>query len=140
MSGAETRRNLGLLVLAFAAFIFVRFVACDNSPSSQPRSAPTPTELPDLDASVGGEPGGMWIQNRTDDRWTNCNVSINEGLIRSGYELDVAEIDPLEKVSVSYFDFTKPDGARFDPAEVAVKDVWIHCDTPLGQQFASFSP
>jgi len=90
-------------------------------------------ETKDLDASVNYNELAFKIQNNEDKNWVNCRLSLN-----SKYEYRVNGIAKKDSLIISYSDFAKSDGTRFNIFETKVKDLSISCSNE-GSTYSRFN-
>jgi len=91
----------------------------------------------DLDASVRFTGTQFQITNKNNFNWTNVELEINPGLLKSGYKLDAGLMKAGETYTVGAMQFAKPDGTRFNPFTMKPQSIDIYCDTPRGKGFYS---
>ena len=86
----------------------------------------------DLGARVQRSDLQLQITNFNSFAWTNCEIILNAGILRSGFRQQVGLIEAGEAVEWLLVDFTRPSGERFDPFATVVTDVILTCDTERG--------
>lgn len=89
----------------------------------------------DLGASVLFTGTQFVVTNTAEFDWSNCELEINGGFVRGGYE----KTEPLIKARTSYtigaMQFAKSSGERFNPSATKPRSFQINCDTPSGEGF-----
>jgi hypothetical protein len=90
----------------------------------------------DLLASVKLMDGRIELVNRSSIAWSNCRLSINEGMLSGGYELDQRTILAGAVLKIPVREFAKSSGERFNLLTLKANTFSIFCDTPAGR--ASF--
>lgn len=108
----------------------------------QPSSASTTpaveyTSPPDLRGAIYLSNTQVHVRNDDAFAWTNCSVSINPGIVRSGWSQDVARIAPGEIITGGLMAFTRSGGERFQPSQYVVETVGLSCETPAGRAYYS---
>lgn len=89
----------------------------------------------DLGASVLFTGTQFVITNTADFDWSNCEFSINGGLVRGGYEKKEPFIRARTSYTIGAMQFAKGSGERFNPSATKPRSFQIECDTPEGQGF-----
>lgn len=93
---------------------------------------PPVNEEIDLGARVQRSDLQLRITNLDSFVWTDCEIILNAGILRSGFSQQVGPIKAGGAVKWLLMDFTRPSGERFDPLAVVVTDVILTCDTARG--------
>jgi hypothetical protein len=101
--------------------------------STRPAAAVKPPADADLDASASVNGSRVVITNRSADHWFQVRMSINEGILDSGYAHE-AEVIPA-KTTLRFFPgiFLKSDGTRLNLENTAVKTINIHATVNGGR-------
>jgi hypothetical protein len=125
------RQALGgcLVLLLIIGGCWIAVSSGGGGPSS------SPPELVTLDALVQRSATQIVVTNQGEERWTNCRVEINPGIVRGGWSQSVAVIEPGQRVEGGLFAFTRSGGERFNPGTHVVESVTVQCDTPAGRGF-----
>ena len=95
------------------------------------RRPPVREEI-DLGSRVQRSDLQLQITNLNSFAWTDCEIILNAGILRSGFSQQVGPIEAGEAVEWLLVDFTRPSGERFDPLAVVVTDVILTCNTARG--------
>ena len=77
------------------------------------------------------------VTNRDTFPWTGCEVSVNSGIVRSGFSQKVGLIAAGDMRQWPLADFTRPSGERFNPLTTVVTDAFLACDTDQGRGYHS---
>lgn len=100
--------------------------------TSQPSGSESQSGYVDLPGSVSFDGQQFTIRNQGSYDWTDCEMSINAGVISGGYDLNAGRIEAENTYTVGAMQFTK-DGERFNPFTHKPEDFDIYCDTPRGR-------
>lgn len=93
--------------------------------------------IPQLNPTVRFTGTMIRITNTASVAWTDCEVELNAGIIRSGWSQAVSSIAPGETAEGGILAFTRSGGERFNPATHQIETVDVYCDTPAGSAFWS---
>lgn len=113
--GGAIRFGCGLIAFIGLAFFIIAMLVSSSSTSS---SKPGPS------AGIKFSRYQIFIENKNTNAWAGMKVYIN-GMPPSTYEHD---LDYVESGGVKVLDldtFTKRNGERFRPDEMALKEIWI---------------
>jgi len=125
--GTQVSAGMGCLVIVVATGLISALLITSGDPGSRP----APPDLGvDLNAAVQNTGTQIVVTNRDTFEWTSCRITIN-----SDYSQEVSRIGPGEQVAGGLLAFVRRNGERFQPAEYAVQDVSVSCDTPNGDGF-----
>jgi hypothetical protein len=118
-----------LVIIAVIAVIWIigEFSGSKNSSSSTP-----PVQEIKLNAAVRFDGAQFILTNNDAYNWTDVEVEINGGLIKSGYILKVDLIEAQKTYTVGALQFAKPDGTRFNPFSVKPQSIFITAKTRRG--------
>lgn len=139
------RRNLRLAfrwtIGIAVGLVVVRWLAPsepDYGPPGLASTGATATQQAqtDLLAAVSIVNAQVQLTNRGSVEWTNCRLSINEGVVSRGYELTRQSIPAKTVQAIPVREFAKSSGQRFDLLALKPNTFSIFCDTPAGR--ASF--
>ncbi len=102
----------------------------------QPTDTPAPTPNDTLNAKVDTNAFGVTIYNNGSVDWKDCTTSINAGFFGGGYteheNIFYYKGPNNWKNFISYSDFVKDDGTRFDISQTKIKSIQVTC-TDNGQ-------
>lgn len=135
------RRVMRWTIGITAGIVVVRLLAPSEPDHGPPGLAPAQpatqqSQTSDLLAGVRIANGQVELTNQGSTAWTNCRLSINEGIVSGGYELTRTAVAPRTSLAIPVRDFAKSSGDRFDLVTLKPKTFSIFCDTPNGR--ASF--
>lgn len=123
----------------FGIFLIgVLFLVCiPRGPERKPAETPSSSTLEyvDLNASVKFTETQFIITNRDNFDWTNVELDVNSGIVKSGYVLKTQRMKAGEVYTVGAMQFAKGDGTRLNPFTTKVLNLSISCDTPGGHGF-----
>lgn len=72
------------------------------------------------------------ITNESSWLWERITVSLNDGLIKQGFFIEIPKLQPGVSRQWPLSEFAKKDGARFKPEDIRLRTVQIHCWSPAG--------
>lgn len=139
-SGRTTARRVMRWTIGITGGLFlVRLLAPSEPDQGPPGLAPTQPatqqgQASDLPAAVRIVNGQVELTNRGSTTWTNCRLSINEGVVSGGYELTRAAVAPRTSSAIPAREFAKSSGERFDLIALKPNTLSIFCDTPSGRE------
>ncbi len=80
--------------------------------------------------------GSQFIVTNNDDfDWTDVQLEVNSGIIRSGYVFKMRRMNAGVTYTIGARRFAKGDGTRFNPLATKPQKFLIMCDTPQGKGF-----
>ncbi len=145
---------LGLLIL-----LSLGLIGLSQSSTSQPvlqQSLSTPTDVKgqtsqqaspassqpqkqesgqrDIDANVNYSSTAFKITNNEDKDWNKCKLEMNSHGFSSGYVYYTDVIKAKDAFIVSFSEFTKGDGTRFNVLDTKPLNLSISCDDVGGQR------
>lgn len=115
--GYESRRGIG------------------RQPDSPARTPAAEQEAVALGAAVQFTGTQFQITNNDPFNWANCELAINAGAVRQGYELRAVSIAARSTMTVGAMQFARGDGQRFNPFDMKPNAFSIACDTPGGRRY-----
>jgi len=77
------------------------------------------------------------ITNNDSFDWSNVELEINPGMLKSGYKLNAKLMSAGQTYTVGAMQFAKPDGTRFNPFSIKPQSISISCNTQKGKGFYS---
>jgi hypothetical protein len=124
---------LAIIIIALVIWVSGLFKS-EKKPSAL--SAPAFVELK---AEVRFTGTQFIITNKDTFDWTNVELEINSGLIKSGYKLKTPRIVAGQTYTVGALQFAKGDGTRFNPFAIKPQNISVSCATPRGQGFVTLT-
>lgn len=104
------------------------------------RTASAPTQAAaDLAADVRFDGARIVVTNNDSSTWTDVLVSLNPGLIDSGYYWTCRRLAAGESKTVAATDFATSSGERFNPFAVKARDVSVTATCGGQLRFAHLS-
>lgn len=129
---AKQSKNVGVGCLTIIVIAAAIWIIGELSPkkTSAPSSEST---FVHLNASAEFTGTQFVVKNNDSFNWTNVELELNEGLLKSGYKLTTPLMVAGQTYTVGALQFAKPDGTRFNPFQVKPQSITITCDTPKGK-------
>ncbi len=98
-----------------------------------PPQAQAQSEPRKLGAAVRFTGTQFLISNNDAFIWSNCELEINGGIVRGGYQFTAPVIQAQSTSTVGAMQFAKSEGERFNPVSMKANSFSIACDTPQGK-------
>jgi len=131
-SAQKTRKPVALEVIV--VIILICAALFHGSPSRKKYSSgdagPSDSSTVRLNAKVTFTGTRFVIYNNDSFDWKNVKLEILSESIENCFSLRVPKISAGETYTAGAAEFSKKDGARFNPFTMEPKRFWIRCDTP----------
>lgn len=135
---AKAKKNKSSLIgcLGFLALLILFMAICGVFDSNDTPSESKPEYVTiRLDARFDGSQ--FILSNLNNFNWSNVELEINGGLLKSGYKLKHRLMEAGETYTVGALQFVKPDGTRLNPYTIKPQNITVFCDTPSGRGYIS---
>jgi len=129
---AQQQKNVGIGCLAIIIIVAVIYFIAELRPKKSGTSS-SESSFIHLSAKAQFTGTQFVITNNDSFNWTNVELELNEGLIRSGYKLTSQVMAAGQTYTVGALQFAKTDGTRFNPFQIKPQSITITCDTPRGK-------
>jgi len=135
----KVRCPLGLQVIVFVLICIALFSGTSAKKSRSSKASSSDKSAVRLNARVTFTGAQFIIYNNDSFDWTNVELQIMLETVDSNFNLKVPQIPAGKKRTVRASEFTKKNGARFNPYTMKPKRFLIWCDTQTRKSGSYFA-